>query len=126
VPSDHRTPQPAPSFAPGLTIVSVDGRLVTVRLYDPANPTHKRMPETTAGAVLMSYVGETAPTDPAACKYECNTSRTIAQILFPETATPGTKVYIIASFFNGRKQNGPACMPVETTINYGGSMPMAA
>jgi len=126
LPVARRTPQPVPDFAPGLTVVSVDGRRVTIRLSDPANPTHRRMPAGTDGAILMSHVGGTPPSDSGAFKYECSTSRTTAVILFPESVVPGTKVYITAAFFNGRKQNGPACAAVGTTINYGGSMPMAA
>lgn len=126
VPDMHPSPHPVPNFSPGLEIVKINGRLVTIRLYDPESPTHKRLPAGIDGATVMSYVGETAPTDPAVFKYEGNTSRTTVEILFPESVAPGTQVYLTAAFFNGRKQNGPACTPVGAIINYGGSMPMAA
>jgi hypothetical protein len=126
VPDALPTPIPPPAFAPGLTVVSVDGRLVSIRLFDPANPTRKRMPDGVSGATVMSYTGATAPSDPSLYRYEGGTSKTTAEILFPETVAPGTQVWLTAFFFNERKQNGPACAAVGTLINYGGSMPMAA
>jgi hypothetical protein len=126
VPDVEPSPQPVPNFAPGLTIVSVNGRLVKIRLSDPANPTRRRMPAGVNGAIVMSFVGATAPTDPSAYKYEGSTSKMTVDILFPESVAPGTQVWPTAFFFNERKQNGPACAAVGTNINYGGSMPMAA
>jgi hypothetical protein len=126
VPDVLPSPQPVPNFAPGLTIVGVDGRLVRIRLFDPANPTRRRIPAGINGATVMSFIGAAPPADPGAYKYEGSTSRAIVDILFPESAVPGTQVWLMAFFFNERKQNGPACTAVGTNINYGGSMPMAA
>ena len=126
VPDVEPSPIPVPNFAPQLTVVSVDGRLVKVRLSDPANPTRRRMPAGVNGATVLSFVGATAPADLGEYKYEGNTSRTTIEILFPESAVPGTKVWLTALFFNERKQNGPACAAVGTLINYGGTIPLAA
>jgi hypothetical protein len=126
VPDVSPSPQPVPGFAPALTIVSIDGRLVKIRLSDPAHPTHRRMPGGCDGATVMSFVGAEAPEDPALFKYEGSTSKTTVDILFPETLAPGTQVWLTAFFFNERKQNGPACVPVGAVLNYAGTMPMAA
>ncbi len=126
VPDVEPTPQPVPNFAPKLFVEKIDGRLVTVRVADPADDTRKRMPAGCDGATIMSFVGETAPTNPTVYKYEGSTSRVTVEILFPETVEPGTQVWLTAFFFNERKQNGPACVAVGAVINYGGSMPMAA
>ena len=126
VPNPEPTPRPVPSFAPLLTVVSVDGRLVRIRLGDPAHPTRKAMPAGVDGATVMSFVGADAPGDPTTYKYEGSTSRTTVDILFPESVVPGTQIWLTAFFFNERKQNGPACAGVGAIINYGGSMPMAA
>ena len=120
------TPIPVPGFAPGLSVVSVDGRLVKICLFDPANPTRRRIPDGVNGAIVMSHIGPTAPTDPAAYKMEGPTSRTTVNILFSESVAPGTQVWLTAVWFNERKQMGPATAPVTTNINYGGSMQMAA
>ncbi len=126
VPDVEPSPQPVPNFAPQLTIVSVNGRLVKVRLSDPAHPTRKRMPLGVDGATVMSFVGAEAPDDPGLYKYEGGTAKTTIDILFPESLVPGTQVWLTAFFFNERKQNGPACAGVGAIINYGGTMPMAA
>lgn len=126
VPDVMPTPIPPPAAAPQLTVVSVNGHLVRVRLSDPANPTRRRIPDGVNGAIVMSHVGATAPTDPSAYKLEGPTSRTTVDVLFPGTLAPGTQVWLTAVWFNERKQMGPACAPVGTQINFGGSMPMAA
>ena len=126
VPNPEPTPVPVPGFAPQLTIVSVDGRLVKIRLADPAHPTRKRMPAGVDGATVMSFVGPEAPADVRDYKYEGGTARTTVDVLFPDSVAPGTQVWLTAFFFNERKQNGPACAGVGAIINYGGTMPMAA
>lgn len=120
------SPQPIPASDPQLTVVSVDGCVVRIRLSDPANPGRTRIPDGVNGAVVMSYVGATAPNDPGAYSFQGTTSRTTLDVMFPNTLAPGTKVWLTACWFNERKQLGPACEPVGTNINYGGSMPMAA
>jgi hypothetical protein len=120
------SPRPIPGSAPRLTVVSVDGCVVKIRLSDPAHPTHKRLPDFANGAILMSYVGETAPTSPGDYNLQGATSRSTLDVIFPVTLAPGTKVWLTAAWFNDRKQLGPACNPVGATINYGGSMRMAA
>ena len=120
------TPIPPPATAPIVRVASVDGRLVTVSLRDADDPESKALPDGVDGAIVMSYVGATAPTDPNAFKMEGPTSRTTVEILFPQTVMPGTQVWLTAVWFNDRKQMGPASTPVATQINYGGSMSMAA
>jgi hypothetical protein len=126
VPDNRPTPRPVPGFAPGLAITSVDGRLVSVRIFDPAFPDRKRMPDGVANATIMSFVGDTPPASPAGFQYEGGTSKTSFDVLFPETATPGTQVWLLAFFSNAREQNGPACNPVGALINYPESIPMSA
>jgi hypothetical protein len=126
VPKTTNTPRPVPAFCPGLTVASVDGRVAKVRLWDPANPTHSRMPDGCDGAIVMSHVGPTAPADPSLYKMEGPTSRMTVDVVFPEGLAAGTQVWLTAVFFNERKQMGPACNPVGTQINFGGSMPMAS
>ena len=122
----HPAVRPVPAFAPGLSIVSVDGRRVRVRIFDPAHPTHKRMAAGVDGATVMSFVGAQAPQDIGGYKYEGGTSRAVVDVLFPESAAPGTQVWLTAFYFNERKQNGPACAPVGAVINYGGTLPAVA
>ena len=120
------TPQPVPGFAPGLNVVSVNGRLAKIRLFDPANPTRRRIPDGVNGGIVMSFVGAEPPASPNVCKMEGPISRVDGAVVFPESLAPGTQVWLLATWFNERKQMGPACAPVATQINFGGSLPMAA
>jgi hypothetical protein len=88
-------------------------------------PDRAAMPAGITGAIVMSHVGPTAPGDLSVFKLEGATC-TEAQVLFPETLAPGTQVWLTAAWMNYRKEMGPACTPVGTQINYGGSLPMAA
>jgi hypothetical protein len=124
VPSEP-TRIPTPAAAPGITITQIDGRLVRFRLSDPENPTHRRVPQGVNGAIILSFIGEERPTDLGLYRMEGPITKMNGEVLFPEHATPGTRVWLSALWFHRRKQ-GPACMPVTAIINYGGSMPMAA
>lgn len=126
VPHVEPTPIPVPAAAPMLRVESVDGRVITVSLRDVNEPDRRRIPAGVNGAIVMSSVGATAPADFGDFKLEGPTSRTSFQIIFPETVAPGTQVWLTALWFNERKQMGPACAPVGTRINYGGTMPVAA
>ena len=119
------TPVPPPAYAPGLEIKRVDGRVVQIQLTDPGHGDRKRLPPGVQGAIIMSYVGETAPLTPSAYTMQGPTSRMKTLVEFPADLAAGTKVWLCAVFFNGRKQMGPACLPVGTQINYPASLPMA-
>lgn len=126
VPNPEPTPVPVPGFAPQLTVTKVNGRIVTISLRDPAQPDRARMPDGCKGALVMTFVGPVAPTDPRDFRMQGPTSRVDCDVLFEESVTPGTQVWITAVFFNEKMQMGLACPAVGTVINYGGSLPMAA
>jgi hypothetical protein len=117
------TPRPVPAGSPAADVMSVSGRSVTYRLHDAENAGRRGKPFGVAGAMVFTYVGEVAPTDPAAFKFEGNLTRTVFTLTFPETVAPGAKVWFTASWFNERGEAGPGCTPVSATIQYGiGSM----
>ena len=74
------------------------------------------------GASVFSFVGAAAPTDESAWKFEGNTTRTVVNVLFPNTVAAGAKVWFTAFWFNPRAQRGPASAPVGTNIPGGGAM----
>jgi hypothetical protein len=47
------------------------------------------------------------------------------ELAFLSGNPPGTRVWLTAFWFNGRKQSGPMCAPVGTNLP-GGSVSMAA
>ena len=120
------TPVPPPAYAPGLIVASVDGHVVRILLTDPPNPGSRRIPAGVDGAIVMSYIGETAPMSPSAWNMQGPISKMSTEVVFDSSLEPGTKVWLAAVFFNGRKQMGPACTPVGTQINYPASLPMAS
>src|SRR5688572_10494619 len=122
VPDVEPTPLPPPADAPGIDIVSAVGNTVRLRLHDAANPTRKGKPLGVDGASVFSFVGAAAPTDPAAWKFEGNTTLTKFTVAFPGSVPPGAKVWFTAFWFNPRAQSGPAATPVGTNIPGGGAM----
>ena len=118
------SPIPAPSNPPALDIVSVTGRTVRVRLHDAADASRRGKPAGVAGATVFSYVGAAAPTDPAAWKFEGNTTRTTIDVVFPDTVAAGAVAWITAFWRNERDLSGPACAPISTNLQFG--VPMAA
>jgi hypothetical protein len=110
---------PPPAFAPGLDIVSVTGRTVRIKLHDSQVATRKGFPLGVIGATVVSYVGTDTPTAASIWKYEGLTGRPVVDIVFPATVADGAKVWLAASWFNFRKENGPACTPVQTNVQGG-------
>jgi hypothetical protein len=119
------SPVPAPSSSPGLDVVSTSGWMVQIRLHDTTSTKKRGKPPGVSGASVFSYVGATPPTDIGAWKFEGNTGKTTVDVTFPITLPMGTKVWLTAFWFNGRKESGPACLPVSATI-YGGTVSVAA
>ncbi len=116
---------PVPAEAPGLDVVSVFGWTVKLKLHDTASGSKRGKPPGVSGASVFSFVGVTPPADIGSWQFEGNTGRTSVDVVFPNTVVPGAKVWLTAFWFNGRKQSGPACMPVGANLP-GGSVSMAA
>lgn len=119
------SPISAPALPPGLSVVSVVAWTVRIKLYDRNSSGKRGKPAGVNGASVFSFVGAEPPSDISAWKFEQNTGHTSMDLAFPSTIAPGTKVWLTGFWFNGRKQNGPACTPVSTNLQ-GGSVSMAA
>ena len=121
----HNNPGPLIDFAPLMSVVKVNGTIVTVRMADPNEPTSNRRPPFVYGMALFSFVGAECPTDPAAFKFEGNTGRTEVSVTFPASVGVGETVWFTSMFFNNRKQSGPGCTPISATLGAGSVMPPA-
>ena len=119
------TPVPAPSTEPQVTVVSVTGRTVKLRLRDAANPHRVGRPVGVASATILSYVGATPPAGIGAWRFEGNVSKTLIDVVFPDTVAPGALVWFTVFWSNRKDEAGPACDPVSTYLQYG-SVSMAA
>lgn len=108
-----------PDVAPGLEILSVDGRTMKVRLIDLEDAVIGAKPRGVAGAVIMSYVGAEPPADPAAWRFERNTTKARFEFTFRGEIPPGETVWLTAYWYNPRRETGPACDAVCTNIRTG-------
>ena len=118
------TPVPPPADAPEIDILSVSGRTVRLRLHT-SDSTKRARPAGTIGASVLSFVGESAPADVSAWKWEGNTSLTRTNISFPPSVPSGATVWFTAVWFNNRKQTSPMAQPKSANLP-GGSVSMAA
>lgn len=124
-PRSAPSPIPAPSSAPAMEVGTVTGWTVKLKLHDSASGSKRGKPPGVSGASVFSFVGATPPNDMGSWTFQGNTGKTVIEVAFDTTNTPGTKVWLTAFWFNGRKQSGPACAPVSTNLQ-GGSVSMAA
>jgi hypothetical protein len=120
---DPRTPIPAPSVPPVLEVIDRLGTDVTIRLHD--GTARRSRPKGVQGARVYSFVGATPPTEPSEWFEEGQTTRADVLLNFSNTLPAGTKVWLLAAWYNPRGQIGPACSPVSTVLA-GGAYSLAA
>ncbi|MGI9012857.1 MAG: hypothetical protein ACR2GY_01245 [Phycisphaerales bacterium] len=114
------TPIDPPATYPVLTVESVYGRTVTLRIRDSAQPDQRAKPEGVAGALIMYYIGENEPLTVDQWILAGNTTKTSFTYEFSEAVVPSTKVWFIAQWFNPRQQTGLPGNPVNTHTEFGG------
>ncbi len=110
----------APSKEPHMRVVSVNGRIVTIRVNDFSGSSAGK-PKTVIGAAVFAYIGEDEP--PAnirSWQFMKNISKTTTDIVFPADLVPGSKVWFTAFWFNSKMENSPCAKPVCTNIQGGG------
>jgi hypothetical protein len=110
---------PAPSVRPGVRLGPVHSRTVSVKLYEVESG-RRRRPARTVSAWLYSFVGEQYASDPKAWKFMGGTTKSSAELTFPNTLPGGTRVWICAAWVNGKQQLGPRSTPVMTYLQGGG------
>ena len=94
---------------------------VSIRLSDTTSDAKRGKPLGVAGASVFSWTGTgPAPSDIADWKFETNTGKTMLEVSFPSTLMAGSKVWLTAFWFNGRKESGPACAAISVNLPGGG------
>jgi hypothetical protein len=121
-----RSPKPVPSVAPMVEVVSVSGRLVTLRIHDAASSTKRGKPAGAMGANIYTYVGSDAPNNPAEYVYKGQATRSTTQVLFPDTVPSGATVWFAACWYNARGEVSQACAPVSVNLPGGPALAAAA
>lgn len=112
------TPRTVPATPPTITVLSVVGRVVTLRVTD-ATSKGRGMPFGAQSANIFSYVGPDAPTDPAAYQFLGATTRAKARLLFPNSAPSGATVWLSAAWVSRRGEAGVAGAPKNFTLQGG-------
>ena len=111
----HPTPSPVPGESPVLTIENAGGNIIKVKLRGEG--LNKRgKPTGVKGAATYYWIGDETPSPNTPWQAFGNTGRTDFNMSFPLSLPQGTKVWVIASWYNGRGQFGPACQPVSTLL----------
>jgi hypothetical protein len=67
-------------------------------------------------------VSDDGPSDDAVWNFLANTSRTNMQIEIPHSVPPGSQIWICARWYNNRQQTGAASNPIDTYVQFGGSI----
>lgn len=117
--------RPAAMTPPVVTVRSVIGRVVTVRI-DAAAADGARRPIGSAGAHVYSFAGPEAPTDARQYEYVGLATRATYEVRFANDVASGATVWIAAAWVSQRGVAGAACTPVQVTIQGGPVLAMAA
>ena len=106
------------SEPPTVQVVSVVGRVVTIRIH--ARDTEgRRMADGAMGAIVWSYVGDEPPADARLYRMEGLAPRATYTIVFPNEVPSGATAFVSAGWVSRRGQRGRSCSPVRLTIQGG-------
>ncbi|MGI8549778.1 MAG: hypothetical protein ACR2PL_03115, partial [Dehalococcoidia bacterium] len=83
-------------------------------------------PANSVGAILFSYIGAVAPTDPKLWFAQGTTGKTLFDVTFDSALAPGTTVWLWAQWLGTRLETGPACTAVGITFGAAGMFSLAA
>lgn len=119
------SPNPAPTDRPGVDLISVVTRTVTVHIHDSASSSKRGKPDGAVAAWVYSYVGTSYPTDPTEWDFQGATTRSTHEIVFPDSVANGAQVWICAAWINAKQEAGPVSVPITTNVQ-GGGMAQAA
>lgn len=114
-------PIPRPGVRPGVDVIGVNGRTVSLNIHDSASSTKRGKPAFTTAAWVYSFVGVEYPADPLAWTFEGATTRPRFDVLFPSTVAGGTQVWVCAAWINAKQEAGPTSVPITTNLQGGGA-----
>jgi hypothetical protein len=98
----------APRHPPKMSIVATVGRVVTIRLRDKKRPDSHGKPPGVRGATVLYAVGQHMPQHVSQWLFAMNTSKPVFAFEIPASVPAGSKVWLIAFWFNDKMQSGPA------------------
>jgi hypothetical protein len=118
--SDKNSAVPAPTARPGMDLVSVVARTVTVHIHDSASSSKRGKPAGAISAWVYSYVGAEYPSDPSLWQFQGAFNKPEAEIVFPDSVVNGAQVWICAAWVSRRGETGPVSVPITTNVQGGG------
>lgn len=124
VPDTDPSPVPVPSTAPAVSIASVQGRLLNVRLREEGSD-RRGKPDDVGAAWLYTYVGETMP-DFAQMSFRGQSRRTYTQVVMAQDVPVGATVWVSACWVSTSGKPGAVSLPVQTWTNHGAMQNNAA
>jgi hypothetical protein len=113
------TPAPVLPDAPVLTVKKVYGRQFTLSITGVGGAA--RTSFGASGAMVYSFVGTTPPAGTEGWTSEGTLTKPTTVIELPESATPGSKVFFCANWYNARHVS-PGCTPVMSQVGVEGSL----
>lgn len=123
VPDSHLTPVTRPSDPPILAVLPSIGRTVRIRLHDKSSPDRLGRPLGAAGAVIMSYTGQTeedsVPANMANWTFRGIATRRYFDVNFDADVPAGALVWIAAMWFNARGQLSPLSIAQSVRVGDG-------
>jgi hypothetical protein len=115
------SPIPAPSVRPGVDLVSVVGRTITVSVHDTTTSNKRGKPAGAVSAWVYSYVGTDYPTDPTEWNFHGAYNKAEAVIDLAGSVPAGAQVWICAAWVNRKGDAGPTSVPLTTNVQGGGT-----
>ncbi|MEM1097344.1 MAG: hypothetical protein AAGH92_01015 [Planctomycetota bacterium] len=112
------TPIPAPAAELKISVEAVSGTQFHVRLSDPEHPPRRRKPDHATTATLLYHVGETAPTTIEGWTLSGTVSKTRTIVQVNPQTTPGSKVWFIGYWSNGKGESGNPGQPVAAFTQF--------
>ncbi len=119
LPRAKRSRRNAPDAPSMVRVVSVAGRIVNIRVADKDSASGRSKAFGARAAQVFSYVGDAPPTDLRAYHFECTSSRTTAQIIFPNDVPSGATVWLSAKWVSARGESSIASVPMSFTLTGG-------
>ena len=107
-----------PAAAPVVQVISVVGRVVTLRVKDPTSEM-RGLPFGAIGANLYSFVGPDSPSDSRGYHFEGVTTRAKTRIVFPNSVASGATVWLSACWVSKRGETSIASVPMSFTLQGG-------
>ncbi len=120
------SPNPRPIVRPGVDMVSVNGRTVSIHIHDSASSSKRGKPADTTAAWVYTFVGAEYPSDPTLWDFNGSATTGKFEIVFPNTLAGGTQVWVCAAWINGKQEAGPTSVPITTNLQGGGTSAQGA